>query len=404
MKQIAFLRLTPPAALLVAAAVALILGVPADKARAQACTADQFAEAVDQAGANLRKITQAMQPRLDAKLKQLQAARGWSDADYLDKGYAAIADARTAQLERQANELLEKVDSLGQVNAKSPPECSRLQALEAASLELQATVRAKANHAIARLDTLIAPAAAPAAAAKAPAPAAPQPPAKAQAAAPPTAAPKQQQTAAATPLPPAPSITPPPPASGPATAPPTSEPAPSWSTTTTPSNDPPGVRSDDGYTVDEIMLASTGFFGKVSAGLGSIIEHAFSSVGRPTGYILGTEGGGAFLAGLRYGSGTLYMRTGGTQPIHWHGPSLGTDIGAAGAKVMFLIYRLRDPEQMHNAFTGIEGSAFVVGGVGFTLLTNGDVQMAPIRSGIGLRVGASVGYLRFTKKPTWNPF
>ena len=50
------------------------------------------------------------------------------------------------------------------------------------------------------------------------------------------------------------------------------------------------------------------------------------------------------------------------------------------------------------------GSAYLVGGVGFTLVTNGTVVMAPIRSGLGLRLGASIGYIRFTPKATWNPF
>ena len=106
------------------------------------------------------------------------------------------------------------------------------------------------------------------------------------------------------------------------------------------------VPPDEGYSIDEIKLASTGLFGKLSTGIGGIVEYAFSSVGKPTGYILGNEGGGAFLAGLRYGSGTLYLRSGGTMPIHWHGPSLGTDIGASGAKVMFLVYRMRHPDEI----------------------------------------------------------
>jgi hypothetical protein len=190
------------------------------------------------------------------------------------------------------------------------------------------------------------------------------------------------------------------------------KPAAPWATTTTPEppSPPPAapatptVAADDGYSIEEIAAASTGFFGKVSTGLASLIEHAFAKVGRPTGYILGDEGGGAFLAGLRYGKGTLYLRSGGTMPIHWHGPSLGTDIGASGAKVMFLVYRVSEPDDLANRFTGVEGAAYLVGGVGFTLLTNGRVQMAPIRSGLGLRLGASVGYLRFTRKPTWNPF
>jgi hypothetical protein len=160
----------------------------------------------------------------------------------------------------------------------------------------------------------------------------------------------------------------------------------------------------EGYTIEEIKAASAGFFGQVSANLASVIEHLFSKSGRPTGYILGTEGGGAFIAGVRYGKGTLYLRAGGTQEVFWHGPSVGFDVGGEGSKTLFLIYKLTAPEELYATFTGIDGSAYLVGGVGATLVTNGNVVMAPIRSGIGLRLGASVGYLRFTPKATWNPF
>ena len=129
---------------------------------------------------------------------------------------------------------------------------------------------------------------------------------------------------------------------------------------------PPGnlATDEDGYSIDEIMAASAGFFGKVSANLGAVIEYLFQNSGRPTGYVLRSEGGGALLAGVRYGSGTLYLRSGGSQTIYWHGPSLGTDVGAAVAKTLFLIYRLGSPEQMFASFTGIDGSAYLVGGVG----------------------------------------
>ena len=152
------------------------------------------------------------------------------------------------------------------------------------------------------------------------------------------------------------------------------------------------------------MAASAGFFGKVSANLGAVIEQLFKKTGRPTGYILGTEGGGAFLAGLRYGKGTLYLRAGGTQTIYWHGPSLGTDVGADGSKTLFLIYRLKSPDAIYARFAGVDGSAYFVGGVGATLVTNGSVIVAPIRSGVGLRLGANIGYIRFTAHATWNPF
>ena len=163
---------------------------------------------------------------------------------------------------------------------------------------------------------------------------------------------------------------------------------------------------EDGYTIDEIMSASAGFFGKVSAELGSVIEQLFKNSGRPTGYVLGTEGGGAFLAGVRYGKRHALhaRRRTRTQNIYWHGPSIGTDFGADGSKTLFLIYRMKAPEELYASFSGIDGSAYFVGGVGATLLTNGSVILAPIRSGVGLRLGANIGYIRFTPKATWNPF
>ena len=164
------------------------------------------------------------------------------------------------------------------------------------------------------------------------------------------------------------------------------------------------VTDEAGYTIDEIQEASRGFFGTISTGLAGVIEHAFAKSGRPTAYILGTEGGGAFLAGLRYGKGTMYLRSGGTQPVYWHGPSIGSDIGADGSRTLYLVYRLKEPDALFRSFAGIDGSAYLVGGIGITFLKGGDVIMAPIRSGLGLRLGANIGYVRFTPTPTWNPF
>ena len=130
-------------------------------------------------------------------------------------------------------------------------------------------------------------------------------------------------------------------------------------------------RPSSGYTIDEIHEVTRGFFGTISTSLGSVIEYAFHKSGRPDGYVLGTEGGGAFLAGVRYGSGTLYLRSGGTAKVYWHGPSIGTDFGASGSRTMFLIYNLRDPNDLIREFTGIDGSAYFVGGVGITFLKGG---------------------------------
>jgi hypothetical protein len=166
----------------------------------------------------------------------------------------------------------------------------------------------------------------------------------------------------------------------------------------------PPLEQTDGFSMDEIREASRGLFGNVSGGLASVIEHAFSKLGRPSGYVVGTEGGGAFLAGLRYGKGTLFLRSGGSREVFWHGPSIGYDIGASGSKTLFLVYNLHQPIDIFAGFSGVDGSAYLVGGVGMTILTNGQIVMAPIRSGLGLRLGANIGYLRFTPEPTWNPF
>jgi hypothetical protein len=172
---------------------------------------------------------------------------------------------------------------------------------------------------------------------------------------------------------------------------------------------PPGPRYDDdvadgSYSSREILQAGHGFFGSVSKGLASVVEYAFQKQGRPNGYILGQDAGGAFVAGLRYGEGMLYTKDAGVHRIYWQGPSLGWDAGAEGSKVMVLVYNLRDPEEIYQRFGGVDGSAYLVGGVGVTFLTSNPIIVAPIRSGVGLRLGANIGYLKYTRRPTWNPF
>jgi hypothetical protein len=142
----------------------------------------------------------------------------------------------------------------------------------------------------------------------------------------------------------------------------------------------------------------------VSKGLASVVEYAFQRQGRPNGYILGQDAGGAFVAGLRYGEGRLYTKEAGTHRVYWQGPSIGYDAGAEGSKVMMLVYNLSDPAEMYQRFGGVDGSAYFIGGVGLTFQKSGDVVIAPIRSGIGFRLGANVGYLKYTRWPTWNPF
>jgi hypothetical protein len=167
---------------------------------------------------------------------------------------------------------------------------------------------------------------------------------------------------------------------------------------------PPPAYQDNTYSDDEIIDAGHRFFGGVSKGLAKVVEYAFAKQGRPNGYILGEEAGGAIVAGLRYGSGRLYTKGLGNHEVYWQGPSLGYDFGAEGSKTLILVYNLLDAGQIYNRFAGVDGSAYLVGGVGVTFQTYDEVVLAPIRSGVGLRLGANVGYLKYTRTPTWNPF
>ncbi len=371
---------------------------------AATCTAKDFAVAVDQSGASLRTLTLEAQPKLQERMRRYKAALNLGDTDYENSALDAIQDSKLDEFDKKSSELLLTVDSLGRAPEGTEPDCAKLEQVKTAAAELNTIIKAKSDYMLQRLDEKIAEAERNAQSTKAEEPPSPPKPVPAS----PPAAPVAKKA------PPPPTVT-----AKPATAP-----TKGWDANTKPNqnNAPPPVAlnepyappppapvlpppEEDGYTIDEIRDATRGFFGSVSTNLASVIEHAFKQFGRPTAYVLGVEGGGAFLAGLRFGEGTLYMRARpGIRKVYWHGPSLGTDFGASGSRTLFLIYQMDDPTALYRNFTGIDGSAYFVGGVGLTLLKGGPVIMAPIRSGVGVRLGANVGYLRFTEMPTWNPF
>jgi hypothetical protein len=167
---------------------------------------------------------------------------------------------------------------------------------------------------------------------------------------------------------------------------------------------PPQQPAQNQYSSNEVLDSGHKFFGTVSRGLAQVIEKAFSQFGQPNGYILGEEAGGAFVAGLRYGEGVLYTKNAGDLRVYWQGPSIGFDAGGEGARTMMLVYSLPATEAIYDRFGGIDGSAYFIGGFGMTALTANNVVLVPIRSGVGLRLGANLGYLKFTPKATWNPF
>ena len=172
-----------------------------------------------------------------------------------------------------------------------------------------------------------------------------------------------------------------------------------------PSSQPPSPPpTANQYSSNEIIDAGHRFFGSVSRGLAEIVQKAVSQWGLPNGYILGEEVSGAFIGGLRYGDGKLYTRNAGDVRVFWQGPSIGFDAGADGARTMMLVYSLPQTGAIFERFGGINGSAYLVGGFGMTALAANHIVVVPIRSGIGLRLGANLGYLKFTDSPTWNPF
>ena len=158
------------------------------------------------------------------------------------------------------------------------------------------------------------------------------------------------------------------------------------------------------FTAQEILDSGHHFFGATSGGLASVVEQVFASYGMPNGYILGEQGSGAIFGGLTYGEGTLYTKNVGDHPVFWQGPSLGWDFGGQGSRTMILVYHLDSIPALYRRYAGVAGSAYVVAGLGFTVLKNGPVLLVPVRTGVGARLGLNVGYLKLTQSPTWNPF
>ncbi len=169
--------------------------------------------------------------------------------------------------------------------------------------------------------------------------------------------------------------------------------------------DPKESKDDeDTYDQDSVLHAATEFFGETTEGLAKVIEKAFKDQGRPNAYIKGQEAGAAITVGLRYGEGSLVMKHGGTAPVFWAGPSVGFDLGANASKVFTLVYKLPKPAAIYRRFPGVDGSLYYVGGAGVNYQRAEGITLAPIRLGVGLRAGASVGYIHYRREKTFNPF
>ncbi len=209
----------------------------------------------------------------------------------------------------------------------------------------------------------------------------------------------------------------PPPASSPDYVPPAPAPAPVQSTTA-PALPPASAtgsqaadtrkavttQASETYERDDLLAAGEGVFGKGAEGLAGILEKILKDQGRPNAYIAGREASGAFVVGVRYGSGVMTHKVEGQQPVYWTGPSVGFDVGGDANKVFVLAYNLYDTEELFHRFPGAEGRLYLVGGFAATYLRRGNIVLIPIRLGVGWRAGVNVGYMNFTHKSRWLPF
>lgn len=159
----------------------------------------------------------------------------------------------------------------------------------------------------------------------------------------------------------------------------------------------------DTFDQKAILESAEKFFGETSEGLAKTVEKAFKDQGRPLGYIAGTEFSGAVVVGVRYGEGVLHRKGGKTHKVYWQGPSVGLDLGGDASRVFSLVYQLKTVAQLFQRFPAVDGSLYVFAGVGLNYQRSGNIVIAPIRSGVGLRAGISLGYTHYTRKKSWLP-
>ena len=162
--------------------------------------------------------------------------------------------------------------------------------------------------------------------------------------------------------------------------------------------------SDQRYSSNELVENGHRFLNTTSTGLATMVERIVESHGLPNGYILGEEASGALVGGLRYGEGLLYTKNAGDHKVFWQGPSVGWDFGGDGNRTMMLVYNLDQVDKIYRRYIGVSGQAYLIGGLGMTVMRHGDTVLVPVRTGVGARLGVNVGYLKMRDRPTWNPF
>lgn len=158
------------------------------------------------------------------------------------------------------------------------------------------------------------------------------------------------------------------------------------------------------YHQDDLIGAAEGVFGKGAKGVADVIQNILKKQGEPNAYIVGREGGGALVVGVRYGSGTLFHKVEGQRPVYWTGPSIGFDAGASAGSTFVLVYNLYNTDDLYHRFPAGEGQAYLIGGFNVSYMRRGNIVLIPVRSGVGLRLGVNAGYMKFSVKHKWLPF
>ncbi len=171
-----------------------------------------------------------------------------------------------------------------------------------------------------------------------------------------------------------------------------------------PQTPPPSASDHDlRYTANEITRAGADFFGITTEAMAKGVQHVFAELGEPDAYITGDEGSGAFIFGVRYGSGWLIRKSAEPKKVYWKGPSVGFDAGGNASKSFTLVYNLREDRRLFQRFPGVEGSIYVVAGLGINYLRSGGVTLAPMRMGVGIRAGVNAHYQVYTEDRDWFP-
>ncbi len=387
----------------VLAGVCLAVTLVSPPLSAKTCSTEALGETVDRIGASLRKLDENGNGVFRPKLAELAKKKKMTMPVAESWVWQNLRDPRITEYDQKIDGLIGDIDHLSDPK-DATQNCASIEKLTRAEKQLINLMQQRSDYVLQELDKHIAGLPAqPKKVAKAPTKPAPKPTAQAAPEVKPIT-PKQTVRAPETPKPPQTAKT-----QQPAPTQPATEWLPSVAATPDAALEQPPVGATypalkTTFSVSDISKAGSGVFGNVSSHIAAAINGAFAKFGQPNAYVVGTEGGGAFLAGLRYGKGHVHFTDGTRQKVYWNGPSFGYDLGADGSRVMFLIYNLKSVDQLFIRYPGIEGAAYLAGGVGVTVLGRKGTTIVPIRSGVGLRLGASLAYLRFSPKRRWNPF